>query len=99
MSKNERNTSKEFICTCFTVRNGQTALQRKGTNGERRYKESSIISGTGAAIWTKTMGLLATVTLQAVPFRAYAPFPTYLLRGLSPQANYTNRATAGCRQS
>jgi hypothetical protein len=24
---------------------------------------------------------------------------TYLLRGLSPQANYTNRATAACRRS
>jgi hypothetical protein len=24
---------------------------------------------------------------------------TYLLRGLSPQANYTDRATAVCRQS
>jgi hypothetical protein len=27
------------------------------------------------------------------------PLLTYLLRGLSPQANYTDRATAACRRS
>jgi hypothetical protein len=28
-----------------------------------------------------------------------APVLTYLLRGLSPQANYTDRATAVCQRS
>jgi hypothetical protein len=40
------------------------------------YKELSIISGTDAADWSKlTLRLLATITLEVVPFRAYAPFP------------------------
>jgi hypothetical protein len=40
------------------------------------YKEPSIISGTGAAIWSKklTLGLLATITLEVVPFGAYVQF-------------------------
>jgi hypothetical protein len=44
------------------------------------YKEPSIISGTGAAIWSKlTFGLLATITLEIVSFHAYALFPVLLL--------------------
>jgi hypothetical protein len=42
------------------------------------YKEQSIVSGTGTAIWSKALGLLATITLEAVPFRDYAPFPERL---------------------
>jgi hypothetical protein len=43
------------------------------------YKEPYIISGTGAAIWSNlTLGLLATITLEVVFFRAYAPFPALL---------------------
>jgi hypothetical protein len=35
------------------------------------YKGSFIISETGAVIWSKlTLGLLATITLEAVPFHA-----------------------------
>jgi hypothetical protein len=48
-------------------------------HSREQYKESSIISGTGAAIWSKlTLGLLATITLEVVPFGAYAPFPALL---------------------
>jgi hypothetical protein len=33
----------------------------------KEYKEPSIVSGTGAVIWSKfTLGLLATVTLEVV---------------------------------
>jgi hypothetical protein len=43
------------------------------------YKELSIISGTGAAIWLKlTLDLLATITLEVALFCAYAPFPALL---------------------
>jgi hypothetical protein len=43
------------------------------------YKESSIISGTGAAaIRQVTLGLLATITLQVVPFHGNAPFQVLL---------------------
>jgi hypothetical protein len=44
------------------------------------YKEPSIISGTGAVIWSNvTLGLLTTITLRVVPFRTYVPFPALLL--------------------
>jgi hypothetical protein len=34
---------------------------------------------TGAAIWSKlTLRLLATITLEANPYRKYAPFPAIL---------------------
>jgi hypothetical protein len=42
------------------------------------YKELSISSGTGVAIWSKTMGLLATITLKVVYFCAYAWFSALL---------------------
>jgi hypothetical protein len=40
------------------------------------YLVLSIISGTGAAIWSKNwlLGLLASITLEVISFRAYAPF-------------------------
>jgi hypothetical protein len=39
------------------------------------YKEPSIISYTGAAIWSKiNSGLLANITLEVAPFHAYVPF-------------------------
>jgi hypothetical protein len=61
-------------CDC-----GHTSLQWSSTKEQRKYKGPSIISGTGAAIWTKlTLGLLATVTLEVFHFRAYAPFLTIL---------------------
>jgi hypothetical protein len=44
------------------------------------YKETSIIVGTDAAIWSKklTFGLLATISLEVVRFCTYAPFPALL---------------------
>jgi hypothetical protein len=44
------------------------------------YKENSIISGTGVAIWSKTNdgGLLVTIILEVVPFSGYALFPALL---------------------
>jgi hypothetical protein len=34
---------------------------------------------TGAVVYSKlTLGLLATITLEAVPFSKYAPFPVFL---------------------
>jgi hypothetical protein len=45
----------------------------------RLYEGVSITSGTGAAIWSKlTLDLLATITLEAVPFRVYALIPALL---------------------
>jgi hypothetical protein len=45
----------------------------------RNQRLLSIISGSGAAIWSETnFGLLATITLEVMPFRAYAPFPVPL---------------------
>jgi hypothetical protein len=39
----------------------------------------SIISETGAAVWSKlTLSRLATITLKVVPFCAYALFPALL---------------------
>jgi hypothetical protein len=39
----------------------------------------SIISGTSAVIWSKiNFGLLVNITLKAVPFHLYAPFPALL---------------------
>jgi hypothetical protein len=44
-----------------------------------QYKEPIIISRTGAVIWSKpTFGLLATITLEVVPIRAYATLPALL---------------------
>jgi hypothetical protein len=44
-----------------------------------QYKEPSIISGTGAVIWSKvTLGLLAAITLEVIPFRVYAPLSAVL---------------------
>jgi hypothetical protein len=44
-----------------------------------RYKEPSIISWTGADIWSETnFGLLAAITLEVAPLRSYAPFLTHL---------------------
>jgi hypothetical protein len=42
-------------------------------------KAVPIISGTGAAIWSKlTLGLLGTITHKVVPFHAYVPFLAFL---------------------
>jgi hypothetical protein len=42
-------------------------------------QEISIISETGAAIWSKlTLGLLASITPEVVRFRTYATFPALL---------------------
>jgi hypothetical protein len=46
---------------------------------EIRNEEPSIISGTSATIWSKlTLGVLATITFEVVPFHVYALFPTLL---------------------
>jgi hypothetical protein len=51
----------------------------KNDNFNKSYIEPSIISGTGAAILSKlTLGILATTTLEVVPFCTYAPFPVLL---------------------
>jgi hypothetical protein len=43
------------------------------------YNEPSIISGTGAAIWSKTnFEPTSTIALEVVPFRSYATFPALL---------------------
>jgi hypothetical protein len=43
------------------------------------YKEPSIIFGTRTAMWSElTLGLPATIALEIVPFRAYAPLPALL---------------------
>jgi hypothetical protein len=44
------------------------------------------------------MGKESLVTIGQGTRRPPASVDTYLLRGLSPQANYTNQATAACRQ-
>jgi hypothetical protein len=38
-------------------------------------------------------------TLRYLFNKDYWSLLTYLLRGISPQANYTDRVTAACRQS
>jgi hypothetical protein len=44
------------------------------------YEEISKTPRASAAIWSKlTLGLLATITLELVPFRAYTLFPVLLL--------------------
>jgi hypothetical protein len=44
---------------------------------KKKY-EPSTISWTGAAIWSKSLGILATITLEVVPFHTYALFPELL---------------------
>jgi hypothetical protein len=46
---------------------------------EADMQHTSIISGTGAAISSKTnFGLLLTITLEVIPFFVYAPLATLL---------------------
>jgi hypothetical protein len=53
--------------------------EAKGTGKDSIYKEPTILSGIRAAIWSKlTLGLLATITLEVVPFCAYTLFPALL---------------------
>jgi hypothetical protein len=47
-------------------------------------KNPLIISGTDAAIWSKTLGLLTTITLKVVPLPVHVPFPELLTFFLSP---------------
>jgi hypothetical protein len=48
------------------------------THNNKR-KEPFIIPGTDAAIWSKTLGLLATITLKVAPFSTNAPFPALVI--------------------
>jgi hypothetical protein len=49
--------------------------------GWGRYNELSIISGSVAAIWLKTLSILASFTLETDHFRAYAQFSELLRHG------------------
>jgi hypothetical protein len=60
-----------YICMCMYYIYIYTSTQA--------HKESSIISGTSAAVRSKiTLGLLATIALEVDPTHAYAPFPALL---------------------
>jgi hypothetical protein len=72
-------TGSECPQAFFSADDSLLLQEARARTHARTHTFLSTISGTGAAIWSKTnLALLATITFEVGPFCAYAPFPALL---------------------